>query len=89
VGSFITDFKLLSWKDAQQIPRHGATGDAGAILSNRLSWFFDLKGPSVTIDTACSSGMVALDMSCAGLWAGDSSIVSIQDRLSDLPTDIF
>ncbi|TVY91260.1 Highly reducing polyketide synthase [Lachnellula willkommii] len=72
VGSFTSDFKTMVWRDAQQIPKYSATGTAGSILSNRISWFFDLGGPSMTVDTACSSGLVALDLSCNGLWSGQS-----------------
>jgi acyl transferase domain-containing protein len=65
-----------NWKDTQSIPKYSGLGTAGSILSNRLSWFFDLKGPSMTVDTACSSGLVALDMACKGLWDGVSKMVS-------------
>lgn len=76
VGSFTSDFKTMVWRDAQQIPKYSATGTAGSILSNRISWFFDLGGPSMTVDTACSSGLVALDLSCNGLWSGQSRMVT-------------
>lgn len=65
----------MSWRDTQQIPKYSATGTSVAILSNRISWFFDLRGPSMSIDTACSSGLVALHLSCSSLWAGESSMV--------------
>ncbi|RDL32026.1 Reducing type I polyketide synthase [Venustampulla echinocandica] len=74
VGCFTNDFNTMNWRDSQQIPRYSATGTAAAILSNRLSWFFDLAGPSMTVDTACSSGLVALDLACNGLWSGESNM---------------
>ncbi|KAF7595519.1 hypothetical protein BBP40_005855 [Aspergillus hancockii] len=43
-------------------------------MSNRISWFFDLKGPSVSLDTACSSSMVALHLGCQSLKTGESEI---------------
>lgn len=45
------------------------------MLSNRISSYFDLTGPSVTIDTNCSSTLVALDVACGGLRRGTSSLV--------------
>ena len=46
-----------------------------AMLANRVSWFFDLKGPSLNLDSACSSSMMALDLACQGLWNHNSSMV--------------
>ena len=58
------------------MPKYTGTGGASSMLSNRLSWFLDLKGPSLTIDTACSSSMVALDVACQALRNGESNMVS-------------
>ena len=75
VGSFTNDFQTIAYRDDQQIPKYNATGAATSLLSNRLSWFFGLKGPSITIDTACSSSLVALDLACNSLWSGNSNVV--------------
>lgn len=75
VGCFTSDFMTMSWKDSSKIPKYSATGIAVSILSNRLSWFFDLTGPSMTVDTACSSGLIAVDLACNGLWSGHSRMV--------------
>ncbi len=48
-------------------------GSAEAMHSNRISLYFDLKGPSPVIDTACSSSMVALDIAVTDLRLGNSS----------------
>ena len=54
-----------------------ATGNSLAILSNRISYVFDLHGPSFTVDTACSSSLVALDAAVAAIQCGriDTAIV--------------
>jgi acyl transferase domain-containing protein len=41
--------------------------------SNRISHFFDLRGPSFTSDTACSSSMVAIHLACQSLRLGETS----------------
>jgi acyl transferase domain-containing protein len=75
VGCFTTDFLMQQFREPQQIPKYSATGTASSILSNRLSWFYNLHGPSLTVDTACSSSLVALDLACKGLWEGTSDTV--------------
>jgi acyl transferase domain-containing protein len=62
-------------KDIDLIHKYSATGLAGAMLSNRVSSFFNLTGPSVSIDTACSSSLVALDLGCQALRNGFSHLV--------------
>ena len=78
VGCFGTDYQSTQCRDQQNIAKYSATGSSGCILSNRISWFFDLIGPSMTIDTACSSSMVAFDLACKGLWDGSVDSVSTQ-----------
>lgn len=70
VGCFTNDFIFMNYRDAQQIPKNSGTGTPAAILSNRLSWFYDLRETSMTVDTACSSGLVAPDLACNGPRSG-------------------
>jgi acyl transferase domain-containing protein len=46
-------------------------GTAKSIYANRISFIFDFKGPSMVIDTACSSSMVALDVAITDLRTGE------------------
>ena len=84
VGCFTSDYSSFHWRDTQRIPKYSATGASGSILSNRISWFYDFRGPSMTIDTACSSSMVALDLACKGLWNGSSDTVSALRALTSI-----
>ncbi len=47
------------------------TGNALSIAANRLSYLMDLRGPSIAVDTACSSGLVALHLAIQSLRSGD------------------
>ena len=45
-----------------------------AMQSNRISHFFDFRGPSFTVDTACSSSLVALHTACQSIRTGESGM---------------
>lgn len=60
VGASNVDYQNSVAADQSAIESHFVTGIALSIISNRISCVFDWKGPSMTIDTACSSSMVAL-----------------------------
>ena len=76
-ASIANDYDKLLSKDPDSMPRSTATGIAQSIIANRISWFFNLLGPSMHIDTACSSSMVAVDLACQSLRSKDSSMVSL------------
>lgn len=78
VSSFAVDYLDIQQRDPEERPNMTDLGVGRAILANRISWFFNLKGPSVTIDTACSGSLVALDMACRTLRSHevDSAIVA-------------
>lgn len=63
-------------KDPDLIPKHASTGLVLSLLAARLSWFFNLTGPCVNLDSACSSSMMAIDLACQGLRSGDSTMVT-------------
>ena len=60
IGASGSDYETLLHKNSE-IKEFSATGTAMAMLSNRISYFYDLDGPSLTIDTACSSSLVAIN----------------------------
>ena len=77
-GSFTGDYRSVVMSDPEQEISHAATGLATSMLANRISWFFDFKGPSVNLDTACSSSLMALPTACKGLRDGEASMVSFE-----------
>ena len=71
---FTRDYDRNIYKDPSDVPKYHVTGSGEAIVSNRISYAFDLKGPSMTLDTGCSGSMVALHQACQSLRTGESSM---------------
>ncbi|KAK6505459.1 hypothetical protein TWF481_007360 [Arthrobotrys musiformis] len=74
VGCLSQDYGLINSKDPEAAPKYAVTGTELSMVPNRLSWFFNLKGPSLAVDTACSSSLVALDLACQLLRSGETDI---------------
>jgi acyl transferase domain-containing protein/acyl carrier protein len=56
--------------DHFSIGPHTPTGSAHSIAANRISYCLNLRGPSVAMDTACSSALTAVHSACEHIWAG-------------------
>ncbi|PWY81896.1 putative hybrid NRPS/PKS enzyme [Aspergillus heteromorphus CBS 117.55] len=74
VGLMGADYADLLGRDTSDFPTYFATGTARSIISNRVSYFFDWRGPSMTIDTACSSSLVAVHQAVQLLRSGESRV---------------
>jgi acyl transferase domain-containing protein len=76
VGCFNYDYKYVRSRDPETTADYDSIGVSANMNADRLSWFFDLRGPSMIVDTACSSSLVALDLACQSLLNGDVNMVS-------------
>lgn len=74
VGGFTLDYKIIQFSDVKEIDAHATVGSMMNMLSNRISYVYNLMGPSMTIDTACSSSLVALHTACLSLKNGECDL---------------
>ncbi|MEN2423823.1 SDR family NAD(P)-dependent oxidoreductase [Streptomyces rimosus] len=74
VGISDASYAALQFIDVRSVGPYTMSGAASSIAANRLSHAFDLRGPSMAVDTACSSALVALDRACHTLWEGTSHL---------------
>lgn len=77
MGHFTSDYREMVFKDPESAPAYTASGTSKTSLANRISWLFDLQGPSFSLDTACSSSLVALHLACQSLRTGESDIAIV------------
>ena len=74
VGASASDYADLLTAAGLQDSAYAFTGLSAAILPARISYFLNLKGPSLAIDTACSSSLVAVHEACESILSGESDI---------------
>jgi polyketide synthase PksL len=70
-GIEFNEYNALMHTSNKHFHGHVATGTSHALLSNRISYFFNLHGPSEVIDTACSSSLVAIHRAVRALQQGE------------------
>ncbi|OBH24859.1 polyketide synthase [Mycobacterium sp. E342] len=67
VGVSNNDYSFLAVSDPTVAHPYAITGTATSIIANRVSYFYDFRGPSVAVDTACSSSLVAIHQAVQAL----------------------
>ncbi|KAJ5425434.1 hypothetical protein N7465_000504 [Penicillium sp. CMV-2018d] len=89
-GTCFRDYHDMLMRDTDNLPRHFLSGNMMTMTANRISHFFDLTGPSVSVDTACSTALTALHLACQTLRTREASMAIIggANLLLDLGTFI-
>ncbi|MCK5807586.1 SDR family NAD(P)-dependent oxidoreductase [bacterium] len=79
VGGFTVDNKLIQLGELNRdlINSHTATSSTMVIMSNRISYMYNLRGPAVTMDTACSSSVIATHYAVQSLRNGDCDMALV------------
>ena len=76
VGIGIMDYALLTC-ESNIMDAYSLTGTTHSVAANRLSYVFNLKGPSLTVDTACASSLTALHLACSALRNNECSVAVV------------
>lgn len=77
IGSSNNDYSYLSLADPTVTHPYAITGNQTAIIANRVSYFYDFRGPSVSVDTACSSSLVAAHQGVQALRSGEADVAVV------------
>ncbi|MFI5813785.1 SDR family NAD(P)-dependent oxidoreductase [Streptomyces sp. NPDC051643] len=71
VGAWAGDYAGAAQEGA---PAQALWGNMGSVIAGRVSYFLNLKGPALAVDTSCSSSLVAIDLACKDLWSGETEM---------------
>ncbi|KAF2036035.1 polyketide synthase [Setomelanomma holmii] len=72
VGCLLQEYSQISQRDTDMPGNYQIVGSSGlSMLANRLSWFYDFTGPSMTVDTACSGSLLSVHLACQDLLSGN------------------
>lgn len=71
IGACTNDVELAQSLDLKQVDIYSMNGALFSVIPGRISYFFDLRGPSLAVDTACSSSGAAFHLACQSVWSGE------------------
>ncbi|GAA3036113.1 hypothetical protein GCM10020000_12110 [Streptomyces olivoverticillatus] len=74
MGVCHADYAELMEREGVRTDVYFPTGTAYSIIANRVSYFFDFQGPSITNDTACSSSLVSVYEAVTALQNGECGL---------------
>ena len=74
VGLTHFDYQLVAADSPAMEGPYGFTGSNFSMASGRIAYTLGIHGPAVTVDSACSSGLLAVHMACRSLHEGESDL---------------
>ena len=67
------DYKIVSNSDHNGDSSYSATGMSTSVLAARVSYVYNLLGPCLALDTACSSALIAIHLGCQAIKSGKNA----------------
>ncbi|XP_050391837.1 phenolphthiocerol/phthiocerol polyketide synthase subunit C [Patella vulgata] len=89
IGMFSSDYSNIFSTIAEESDNYTLTGTSNSIVAARVSYVFNLTGPSMKIDTACSSSLVSIHLACQALRSGECDMAIAGGVNSLMKPDIF
>jgi phthiocerol/phenolphthiocerol synthesis type-I polyketide synthase C len=77
MGVWSSDWECHEYTDRKPTDVYSITGAGRCLLSGRVSFAFDLRGPSLSVDTGCSASLIAAHLACQSLWLGETSVALV------------
>src|SRR5690606_9343192 len=74
VGIFGADYFWLHAREPALLDAQVSLGNGDSVAAGRISYAFDLRGPSLAVDTVCSSSLVAVHLACQSLRARECDL---------------
>jgi amino acid adenylation domain-containing protein len=71
------DYNKILNRDLNVLGGYAGPGSSLSIIANRISYFLDLRGPSLTVDTTCSSSLVAMHLAIQSLASGEIDLAIV------------
>lgn len=72
LGLWSNEYESVMSRQVEDVDLYTTTGGGRYAASGRISFVLDLRGPSLTLDTGCSSSLVAFHLACQALRNGDA-----------------
>jgi len=74
IGCWSSDWECAEHAERMSSDVYSMAGSGRCLLSGRISFAFDLRGPSLTVDTACSGSLTSIHLACESLRSGESKL---------------
>jgi acyl transferase domain-containing protein len=82
-----SDYRLGTLRDLKQVPMFDITGNHMSCQAGRLSYYLNLRGPSLAVDTACSASLYALHLAVQSIRCGDADAAIVAGCALNLQPD--
>ena len=89
VGNCFNHYFKLIMNQNNPDSQYILTGNGHAVLPNRISYHFNLKGPSLPVDTGCSSSLVALEIACDAIKSQKIKMALVAGASLNLDSEKF